>query len=83
MYIQLSIQYELLPLKILHTSVGTAAPAEFSQDVVWNPALNLTDSEVMCQSIFSLLLGLYLVNMYIHENLNYIVFLPVNFRILI
>lgn len=82
MYIQLGIQYELLPLKISHASVGTAILAELSQDVVFNPTLNLTDSEVMCQS-FSLLLGLDLVNMYIHENFNYILLLPLNFRILI
>lgn len=50
MYIQLGIQYKLLPLKILYTSICSAALAELSQDVVLNPTLNLTDSEVMCQS---------------------------------
>lgn len=43
MYIQQGIQYELLPLKMLHASVGTAALAKLSQDVVLNPTLNLKD----------------------------------------
>lgn len=43
MYIQLGIQYELLPLKISHASVGTSILAELSQDVVLNSTLNLTD----------------------------------------
>lgn len=83
MSIQLGLQYELLLLKILHASIGTAALTELSQDVVLNPTLNLTDSEVICHSIFSLQLGLDLVNMYLHENLNYMPLLPVNSRILI
>lgn len=39
MYIQLGIQYELLPLKILHASLGPAALAELSQGVVLNAPL--------------------------------------------
>lgn len=47
-----------------------------------NPTLNLTDAEVMFQSILCLQLGLDLVNMYIHEYLIYISLLPVTLRVL-
>lgn len=57
MYIQLSMQYEQLLLKLLRTAVGRKLSAELSWNAVMNPALNLTDSEVMFQSICCLLLG--------------------------
>lgn len=66
----------------MHASVDTAASAELSQDGLLNPTLYLTDSEVICHSMLSLQLGLDLVNMYIHENLNYTL-LPANSGILI
>lgn len=66
MYIQLSTQYEQLLLKLLRTAAGRKFLAECSWNAEMNPALNLTDSEVMFQSIFCLQLGPDWLGKYVH-----------------
>lgn len=66
MYIQLSTQYGQLLLKLLRTAAGRKFLAECSWNAERNPALNLTDSEVMFQSIFCLQLGPDWLGKYVH-----------------